>query len=52
MSYFHIALIFGSSIFAGLANALAGGGTFFSFPALTAGGLSAHRSISALSPTR
>jgi uncharacterized membrane protein YfcA len=40
MSNFHFALIFGSSILAGLANALAGGGTFFSFPALTAGGLS------------
>src|ERR1700687_6213140 len=40
MSNFHFALIFGSSIFAGLANAIAGGGTFFSFPALTAGGLS------------
>jgi uncharacterized membrane protein YfcA len=40
MSNFHFALIFASSIFAGLANALAGGGTFFSFPALTAGGLS------------
>jgi uncharacterized membrane protein YfcA len=40
ISNFHLALIFVSSIFAGLANALAGGGTFFSFPALTAGGLS------------
>src|SRR5258706_12085842 len=40
MSSFHLALVFVSSIFAGLANALAGGGTFFSFPALTAGGLS------------
>ena len=40
MSSAHIALIFVSSIFAGLANALAGGGTFFSFPALTAAGLS------------
>jgi uncharacterized membrane protein YfcA len=40
MSNLHFALIFGSSIFAGLANAIAGGGTFFSFPALTAGGLS------------
>jgi uncharacterized membrane protein YfcA len=40
MSNAHIALIFVSSIFAGLANALAGGGTFFSFPALTAAGLS------------
>ena len=40
MNSFHFALIFGSSILAGLTNALAGGGTFFSFPALTAGGLS------------
>ena len=40
MSSLHLALVFISSIFAGLANALAGGGTFFSFPALTAGGLS------------
>src|SRR6202022_796201 len=40
MSNFHFALIFASSILAGLANAVAGGGTFFSFPALTAGGLS------------
>ncbi|MDB5991960.1 MAG: putative permease [Herbaspirillum sp.] len=40
MINFNLALIFGSSILAGLANALAGGGTFFSFPALTAGGLS------------
>src|SRR6195256_4622901 len=39
MSSAHIAILFVSSIFAGLANALAGGGTFFSFPALTAGGL-------------
>jgi uncharacterized membrane protein YfcA len=36
----HLAILFVSSILAGLANALAGGGTFFSFPALTAGGLS------------
>jgi uncharacterized membrane protein YfcA len=40
MNTLHLALLFASSILAGLANALAGGGTFFSFPALTAGGLS------------
>jgi uncharacterized membrane protein YfcA len=40
MNNLHLAILFVSSIFAGLANALAGGGTFFSFPALTAGGLS------------
>src|ERR1700730_8481183 len=40
MSNFHFALIFASSILDGLENAIAGGGTFFSFPALTAGGLS------------
>src|ERR1700693_4291990 len=40
MNNLHLAILFASSILAGLANALAGGGTFFSFPALTAGGLS------------
>ncbi|MDB5934673.1 MAG: hypothetical protein JWQ01_2017 [Massilia sp.] len=40
MSNLHLAILFLSSILAGLANALAGGGTFFSFPALTGGGLS------------
>lgn len=40
MNNLHLAILFVSSILAGLANALAGGGTFFSFPALTAGGLS------------
>lgn len=40
MNNLHIALLFLSSALAGLANALAGGGTFFSFPALTAVGLS------------
>ena len=39
MNNLHLALLFLSSILAGIANALAGGGTFFSFPALTAGGL-------------
>jgi uncharacterized protein len=40
MNTLHLTILFVSSILAGLANALAGGGTFFSFPALTAGGLS------------
>src|ERR1700693_5497131 len=40
MNNLHLAILFASSILAGTANALAGGGTFFSFPALTAGGLS------------
>jgi uncharacterized membrane protein YfcA len=39
MNNLHIALLFLSSVLAGLANALAGGGTFFSFPALGAVGL-------------
>ncbi|MDB5756712.1 MAG: hypothetical protein JWM30_1 [Burkholderia sp.] len=39
MNNLHIALLFLSSILAGMANAVAGGGTFFSFPALTAGGI-------------
>lgn len=39
MSSIHLAILFFSSILAGLANAVAGGGTFFSFPALTGGGL-------------
>ena len=41
MNNLHIALLFLSSILAGMANALAGGGTFFSFPALIAGGIPA-----------
>ena len=41
MSSMHLVILFLSSIMAGLANAMAGGGTFFSFPALTGGGLSA-----------
>jgi uncharacterized membrane protein YfcA len=41
MTTFHIAILFLSSILAGFANAVAGGGTFFSFPALTGGGLTA-----------
>ncbi|MDB5776356.1 MAG: sulfite exporter TauE/SafE family protein [Herbaspirillum sp.] len=40
MNNLHLTILFVSSILAGLANALAGGGTFFSFPALIAGGLS------------
>jgi uncharacterized membrane protein YfcA len=40
MTNLHLVILFLSSILAGLANALAGGGTFFSFPALTGGGLS------------
>lgn len=40
MNNLHLTILFVSCILAGLANALAGGGTFFSFPALTAGGLS------------
>ena len=40
MTSMHLAILFLSSILAGLANAMAGGGTFFSFPALTGGGLS------------
>jgi uncharacterized membrane protein YfcA len=39
MNKLHITLLFLSSILAGMANAVAGGGTFFSFPALTAGGI-------------
>ena len=39
MNNFHLVILFASSILAGLANALAGGGTFFSFPALTGMGL-------------
>ena len=41
MTNVHLVILFLSSILAGLANAVAGGGTFFSFPALTGGGLSA-----------
>lgn len=40
MTNVHLVILFLSSILAGLANAVAGGGTFFSFPALTGGGLS------------
>ena len=36
MSYYDIALIAIASFFAGATNAIAGGGTFFSFPALLA----------------
>jgi uncharacterized membrane protein YfcA len=39
MNNFHLVILFASSVLAGLANALAGGGTFFSFPALTGMGL-------------
>jgi uncharacterized membrane protein YfcA len=41
MTNLHLGIVFLSSILAGLTNAVAGGGTFFSFPALTGGGLSA-----------
>ena len=36
---FEIALLLGAGLLAGAMNALAGGGTFFSFPALLAIGL-------------
>ena len=39
MSYYDIALIAIASFFAGATNAIAGGGTFFSFPALLAVGV-------------
>ncbi len=39
MTLIHLVFIFAASIMAGFANAVAGGGTFFSFPALVAGGM-------------
>ena len=39
MSYYDIALIAIASFFAGATNAIAGGGTFFSFPALLSVGV-------------
>lgn len=39
MDWFHIFLLLGAGILGGMANAIAGGGTFFSFPALLAAGV-------------